>query len=69
MKSIILHTDHCVSSGSCVEACPDVFGVDEYGLVALVDPHPPAALWPNVEQAALACPASVIEVVDDGSAE
>jgi ferredoxin len=64
MKSIVLHTDHCVSSGSCIEACPEVFGVDEYGLVALVDPEPAAALWARVEQAAAACPASVIEVVD-----
>jgi ferredoxin len=55
----------CIASGACRRNAPAVFGQDEDGLVALLQPDPPAALHPAVRAAAVACPAAAIAVEDD----
>lgn len=64
MKSITLHTDYCISSGACVLECPEVFALDDDGLVTQINPDPAEELWPKVQQAASVCPVSVIEIIE-----
>lgn len=64
MKSILLHTDFCIGSGACVLEAPEVFELDDDGLVSLLDNDPPEEAWERVQQAAAVCPVTVIEIVE-----
>lgn len=57
----------CISSGYCVMEAPAVFTRDEDGLVVLLDADPPPAQHAAARTAALACPAAVITVSEEGS--
>ncbi|MFE9327570.1 ferredoxin [Nocardia sp. NPDC052278] len=51
----------CIGSGQCVVAAPDVFDQNEDdGLVIVLDENPSEGKEPEVEQAALVCPARAI---------
>jgi ferredoxin len=52
--------DKCIGSGACVIACPEVFGLDDDGMVRLLDTSPPLGLQGRVSEAVHACPANVI---------
>jgi ferredoxin len=55
----------CCGSGNCVMHASEVFEQDEVtGLVKLVTPEPPAALWDKVRTAAEACPVGAITATD-----
>jgi ferredoxin len=58
---VTIHTERCMASGACVQACPEVFAQDENGIVVLLDPEPGSELAEAVEDAIDACPAEVIE--------
>jgi ferredoxin len=64
VKSIKLLTEYCVGSGACVLECPEVFDLDEEGLVTQIDPNPAEELWPKIRHAAAVCPVSVIDLVE-----
>jgi ferredoxin len=57
---ISVDVDKCIGSGGCVIACPEVFDLDDDGIVVLLDANPPDALTSKVEAAIDACPAAVI---------
>lgn len=59
---IVVHTDLCIGSGSCVLECPKVFQQDDTGLVVLVNPEPEPELHEAARNAMAACPAAVIEI-------
>ena len=60
MKVIIDH-DGCISCGLCVSTCPNVFRFAPDGkAVVRADPIPPEE-EACAEQAAMSCPAGVIE--------
>ncbi len=53
-KTIMIDVYECNGCGSCVEICPDVFAMDEYGeKVVLIAPH--AEVTEKVEEAAAYC--------------
>lgn len=56
--------DKCIASGACALIAPSVFGVDEAGMIVLLDPDPTEEMRQEVEEAAAACPACVITVGD-----
>jgi len=62
---IIVDTDNCIASGACVLECPRVFDQDENGLVVLLLDQPPAELFEGARRAMAACPAAVIQIVED----
>lgn len=63
---IVLDRDRCVGSGQCVLTAPDVFDQDDdVGLVVLRVNRPPVDREADVVEAARACPARVITVLDD----
>ena len=62
---VLVDLDLCCASGQCVLAVPEVFDQsDEDGVVVVLQPEPPAALWPKVRDAAARCPSSCIGVVE-----
>ena len=54
--------DKCIASGACALAAPEVFGVDDEGMIVILDSAPGEELRAKVEEAAAACPACVISV-------
>ncbi|MGW7576704.1 ferredoxin [Streptomyces sp. NPDC054765] len=61
---VIIDEDKCVGAGQCVLAAAEVFDQrEDDGIVVLLDPLPPKALHPSVEDAAARCPALAIEVL------
>jgi ferredoxin len=62
---VLVDKGKCVGAGQCVLAADDVFDQnDDDGLVALLNPSPPAGRLADVRHAAAVCPASAIEVED-----
>jgi ferredoxin len=56
--------DKCVASGACAQVAPEVFGLDDDGIIVVLDEDPGEDQRANVEEAAAACPACVILVED-----
>ena len=54
----------CVGAGQCVVVAPKVFDVDDDGKVVVLDSHPAPQEHDNVRNAAAACPAFAIEIVE-----
>jgi ferredoxin len=54
----------CQGYGNCVGAAPDVFDLDDRGLVLLLEEHPADALAEAVVQAVQLCPVQAITVED-----
>ena len=54
--------DKCIASGACALVAPEVFGIDDDGIIVVLDDEPAEELRPKVEEAAAACPACVITV-------
>lgn len=57
----------CCGYGVCAEICPEVFKLDDAGLVYLEEPIVPAELIERATEAAEACPqlALRIEAIED----
>jgi len=63
---VIVSTDKCIASGSCVLACPQVFGQrDEDGVVHILNERPSLDLLNRVRQAVELCPALVFRLEDE----
>ena len=62
---IYVDTDSCICSGACVLEAPELFDQDDDGQVKLLQPEPPAELFDAARRALSACPAAVIQIVED----
>jgi ferredoxin len=65
MGPIMLDADKCIAVGQCVLAAPNVFDLDDAGIVVLIDPCPPESERPAVLNAITRCPADVIWLEED----
>jgi ferredoxin len=54
--------DKCISSGSCMDICPEVFEVRGDGFLYVLQEEPPDGLRQQVEEAAELCPTGAITV-------
>jgi ferredoxin len=61
---ITLDLDACAGHGQCEDAAPEVFRVNDDGLVVQLIENPGEELRAKVEDAARRCPADVITVED-----
>jgi ferredoxin len=59
-KTIIIDVYECNGCGSCVEICPEVFAMDDYGEKAFLI-NSAAEVTEKVEEAAAYCPQKCIE--------
>ncbi|MEU9508377.1 ferredoxin [Micromonospora sp. NPDC048170] len=56
--------DRCDSNGLCALAAPTVFEVRDDDYLYVLQENPPQELWPEVTQAANACPKLAITLED-----
>jgi ferredoxin len=61
-----LNRQCCIGSGACVEEAPKLFARDENGVVVLRVTEIAQADQPALRCAAVACPAAVIEIEEEG---
>lgn len=52
----------CCGYSECSEICPEVFGIDDNGIVTLKVDWVPAGLEQKAREAAQACPQSALEI-------
>jgi ferredoxin len=63
---IMLDVEKCIAVGQCLLAAPNVFDLDDAGIVVLLESFPPESERPAVLNAITRCPADVIYLADDG---
>ena len=56
--------ERCVGSGTCEMLAPDVFEVDDEGILAVLEPEPGDDDVPAVRDAVQACPTRALTLVD-----
>lgn len=67
---VIVQTQKCIASGTCVLTCPQVFEQrDEDGVVHVADEHPSPALLARIRQVVDLCPALVFRVENEEETE
>ena len=59
---IIVDRDLCESNGLCVDACPEVFRIDEKDRLVLLIEQPDESLRAQVEQAVRICPRQALRI-------
>jgi ferredoxin len=57
--------DTCEGYANCVIAAPDVFDVDDSGVVVVLDAHPGEAERETVEEAVRSCPVAALRIEED----
>jgi ferredoxin len=60
MIEIEVLTERCISSGNCVDLAPDVFDMDDDGLVHALQHQVDESRRREVDQAAAVCPVQAI---------
>jgi ferredoxin len=64
MTRVEVDRDLCASTGGCEAILPEVFEIGDDGALVILQPEPPNALLPEVEQAIAACPTRALRLVD-----
>jgi ferredoxin len=59
---ILIDLDACAGHGQCEDAAPDVFTVNDQGLVVVLNDNPSEDQRAEIEDAARRCPADVISI-------
>jgi ferredoxin len=62
---VIADRGACCGYGVCAEICPEVYQVDDIGVVKLLTDIVPAGLEVKATEAAAACPQSALRVVEE----
>jgi ferredoxin len=60
---IIVDHERCAGTGMCESFAPEVFEVDDDGVLTLLTPEPDPRLYEQVNAAVEACPVEAIRVV------
>jgi ferredoxin len=61
---IVAHRDRCMGHSQCLIAAPEVFDLDDEGLVVILQEDPSDELRPAVREAILRCPEQALEAAD-----
>jgi ferredoxin len=59
---VVIDRSSCCGYGICAEICPDVFRLDDNGIVYVVDALVPEGLEEQAREGAEACPQSALGV-------
>ena len=62
---IIVDVDLCQGHAQCEDAAPDIFQVDDNGLLTVLVESPDESARARVEDAARRCPAEALQIVED----
>ena len=61
---VVINKPACCGYGVCAEICPDVYKLDEHGMVFVDEEFVPAGLEALAREGADACPQSALKVVE-----
>ena len=61
---VIINKPACCGYGVCAEICPEVYKLDEHGMVYVDDEIVPAGLEALAREGADSCPQSALKVVE-----
>jgi ferredoxin len=64
MLKVVANRSACCGYGVCAEICPEVFQLDDNGIVVLVTDTVPAGLEEKAREGAAACPQNALEVIE-----
>ena len=64
MSRIEVDRERCVGSGTCEALAPEVFEVDDDGVLAVLLPTPTDDQLPDVREAVQACPTRALALTD-----
>ena len=64
MSRVEVDRERCVGSGTCEALAPDVFEVDDDGVLAVLVPDPDGEQLAAVRDAVQACPTRALTLVD-----
>ncbi|HEY7107317.1 MAG TPA: ferredoxin [Acidimicrobiia bacterium] len=63
---VVVDELRCDAHGQCVDACPEVFALeDDDDIVRVLDEHPDASLREKLERAAMLCPKAAITIDEE----
>ena len=62
---VVVSYDLCEANARCMDACPEVFKVDDNDELHILIERPPEALRAKVKAAAAACPRAAIVIAED----
>jgi ferredoxin len=62
-RRVFVDVELCESHGVCMSVAPDVFELDDDGVLHVLNVEPPSDLWGDIERAANSCPRMAISVV------
>ncbi|MEB2345136.1 MAG: ferredoxin [Deltaproteobacteria bacterium] len=62
---VVVDYDLCEANARCMEACPEVFRVDDDDKLHVLIERPPEALRAKLEEAARICPRQAITIVEE----
>jgi ferredoxin len=62
---VIADRSACCGYGVCAELCPEIFKVDDIGIVALLTDIVPEGLEVKAREGASACPQSALKIVEE----
>jgi|HubBroStandDraft_2_1064218.scaffolds.fasta_scaffold2597747_1 ferredoxin len=62
---IIVDVDLCQGHAQCEDAAPDIFQVDDNGLLTVLVESPDESARARVEDAVRRCPAEALQIVED----
>ncbi|WP_370290807.1 ferredoxin [Nocardioides sp.] len=62
---IVLDADRCCSAGMCESFAPDIFEVDDDGLLVIHDETPPPSAEASVRTAVASCPTAALSLAEE----
>jgi ferredoxin len=62
---IVVDMNLCQGHAQCEDAAPDIFKVDDDGLLMVLVESPAESARPRVEDAVRRCPADALRIVED----
>jgi ferredoxin len=62
---VIADRSACCGYGVCAEICPEIYQVDDIGVVKLLQEIVPQGLEAKAKEAAAACPQSALRVAEE----
>jgi len=61
---VVVDYDLCEANARCMEACPEVFQVDDDDNLNVLDENPPDALRAKLKEAERVCPRQAITIIE-----
>jgi ferredoxin len=65
MLKVVANRSACCGYGVCAEICPEIYLLDENGIVVLATDTVPPGLEERAREGAAACPQNALEIIEE----